>query len=525
MFASAERRPTTANTRSIPSPKTRTTSGRSSAWRSASSAPSLWHGMATGLRLSRPAVSQPGDAAELEADRVADAVLRGNRVSVGQPAGAAVHRLCAACEGEPPQDDEARVHARRESAGPAFAAADPTPTGAGQALPEALRAEFEPRFGSRFDDVRLHTGASAARSAQQLQARAYTYGRDLVFGAGEYAPTSARGRHLIAHELTHVVQQSRGGAAPMLQRKGLGGPLDLQPDVCVSVPWLSDPACASKAADICAATPGLPGCTAVCKVFDCHKPNVPKTACPDGWRAAGSKNFAGQCCRGGIDSAQACCAPDRIAPKDQRCCGPDETVSDQQCVKTKDLPPQLPGVLCPAERLTPRGDCCVPPMVLDGLRCTFRQINPPKPPDVPDVPDPPKAVAPLPFDIFFRFDRPHAGEPASALGAAATGAGKANFDALVKRLKADPTLQVQLTGRASPPGADSYNLDLGDRRARMLASALASAGVGGARIADPPDATLGDGCTQLGVGLVSCGETGATGEADQEVRARLFQRP
>ena len=67
-------------------------------------------------------------------------------------------------------------------------------------------------MGSDLGDVRVHTGASAARSAQALNARAYTLGSDVHFGAGQYQPDNHAGRHLIAHELTHVLQQRQGGA-------------------------------------------------------------------------------------------------------------------------------------------------------------------------------------------------------------------------------------------------------------------------------------------------------------------------
>jgi hypothetical protein len=72
---------------------------------------------------------------------------------------------------------------------------------------------MEPRFGHSFADVRIHTDARAASSAAAVQAYAYTVGRDVVFGAGMYSPTTPQGRRLIAHELAHVVQQE-GAADP-----------------------------------------------------------------------------------------------------------------------------------------------------------------------------------------------------------------------------------------------------------------------------------------------------------------------
>jgi hypothetical protein len=83
------------------------------------------------------------------------------------------------------------------------------------------RSFFEPRFGCSFADVRLHSDDAAARSAAQLEARAYTMGRDIWFGAGQHRPDTLEGQRLIAHELTHVVQQRRlaAGVLPPVQRE------------------------------------------------------------------------------------------------------------------------------------------------------------------------------------------------------------------------------------------------------------------------------------------------------------------
>lgn len=84
--------------------------------------------------------------------------------------------------------------------------------GRGQALAEPVREFFDQRFGHDFGYVRIHTDAHAAELADAIQARAFAVGRDVVFGAGEFAPETSRGRKLLAHELTHVVQQERGAA-------------------------------------------------------------------------------------------------------------------------------------------------------------------------------------------------------------------------------------------------------------------------------------------------------------------------
>lgn len=88
--------------------------------------------------------------------------------------------------------------------------------GGGRPLPETERAFFEPRFGVDFSSVRVHEGGQAAQMARSIQAKAFTVGRDVVFGSGQYSPGSSQGRKLLAHELTHVVQQG-GGRSGKLQ--------------------------------------------------------------------------------------------------------------------------------------------------------------------------------------------------------------------------------------------------------------------------------------------------------------------
>jgi len=79
----------------------------------------------------------------------------------------------------------------------------------GVPLSAPVRATFDPRFGRDFSQVRVHTDARAAAAAAAIEARAFTVGRHIVFGAGEFAPDRPEGTHLLAHELTHVVQQDQ----------------------------------------------------------------------------------------------------------------------------------------------------------------------------------------------------------------------------------------------------------------------------------------------------------------------------
>gem|GEM_PF-5737962 len=79
----------------------------------------------------------------------------------------------------------------------------------GQPLDSKVRVPMEARFGHDFSRVRVHDGAKAAESARAINARAYTAGHEIVFAAGAFAPGRDAGERLLAHELTHVVQQSR----------------------------------------------------------------------------------------------------------------------------------------------------------------------------------------------------------------------------------------------------------------------------------------------------------------------------
>jgi Domain of unknown function (DUF4157) len=86
-------------------------------------------------------------------------------------------------------------------------------SGGGSPLDSSTRSLMEQRLGHDFTDVRIHTGEKADESARSINARAYTVGTDVVFGSGHYAPDSATGQRVLAHELTHVVQQKAGPVA------------------------------------------------------------------------------------------------------------------------------------------------------------------------------------------------------------------------------------------------------------------------------------------------------------------------
>jgi hypothetical protein len=91
----------------------------------------------------------------------------------------------------------------------------------GHPLDRTTAADMQMRFGHNFAQVRVHTGRRASESARSISALAYTVGEDIVFGAGGYAPSAESGRHLLAHELAHVVQQRAGLAETRHSGDGL----------------------------------------------------------------------------------------------------------------------------------------------------------------------------------------------------------------------------------------------------------------------------------------------------------------
>lgn len=175
-------------------------------------------------------ISKPGDEYEQEADYVSEQVMRmpdphAHRKTPGHAPiersglnGVAGSGLIQRSDSGRPLDEDERVEDERVQA-EAQPGATPTVSaetasgiqslrGGGQSLPERTRSFFEPRFGFDLRNVKIHDDSEAARLADNVGARAFTIGRDVVFGRGEYRPDTADGMRLMAHELTHVVQQS-----------------------------------------------------------------------------------------------------------------------------------------------------------------------------------------------------------------------------------------------------------------------------------------------------------------------------
>jgi hypothetical protein len=147
----------------------------------------------TGKIQARLTVGPVGDRYEREADRVAEQVSRADGSF------------------EAGSDLESHLAAHK---------------GSGSPLPDDARAYMEPRFGADFSGVRVHTDSEAVQMNHELSAQAFTHGQDVYFGAGRYEPDTTAGKRLLAHELTHVVQQTgtqvQRQPEPSVQRVDLG---------------------------------------------------------------------------------------------------------------------------------------------------------------------------------------------------------------------------------------------------------------------------------------------------------------
>ena len=159
------------------------------------------------------AISQPDDPYEQEADQVAEQVMRmpdpaaqvQRKCAFGGIAGPAGE--CEACAARRIALQRRSIDSTSESSAPPIVN-EVLKSESGTSLDSATRSFMESRFGYDFSQVQVHTDAQASRSAQSVNALAYTVGSNVVFREGQYTPGTTEGKRLLAHELTHVVQQS-----------------------------------------------------------------------------------------------------------------------------------------------------------------------------------------------------------------------------------------------------------------------------------------------------------------------------
>ncbi|HEV7745424.1 MAG TPA: DUF4157 domain-containing protein [Pyrinomonadaceae bacterium] len=173
----------------------------------------LWQSLATRAGAIQPklTVSQVNDPQEREADRIADGVTQ--MPQAGKSLDTSASRATDAGRVQL----KSRQGAGEDSANSAPPIVHETLNAPGRPLDRETRSFMEDRFDTDFGHVQVHTGARAEDSARAVNAHAYTVGSDIVFAA-PYSPTNAVGRKLLAHELTHVVQQQ---GVPSVQRMTL----------------------------------------------------------------------------------------------------------------------------------------------------------------------------------------------------------------------------------------------------------------------------------------------------------------
>ncbi|WP_445456148.1 eCIS core domain-containing protein [Flavobacterium sp. HNIBRBA15423] len=175
-------------------------------------------------------IDTTNDSYEVEADNMANKVMRMTEPSqqnVSQT-GALVQRKCTACE----QEEKIQKKSLAENITPFIQCSSPegggqasshiesqinSSRGGGSSLDSQTKSFMENRFGVDFSDVKIHTGSQAVQMSRELNAQAFTVGNDIYFNEGKYSPNSDSGKHLLAHELTHTVQQS-GGIGKKVQR-------------------------------------------------------------------------------------------------------------------------------------------------------------------------------------------------------------------------------------------------------------------------------------------------------------------
>jgi hypothetical protein len=439
---------------------------------------------------AQPVIGSRSDALEREADAVADQALR--------------DRTPAQAQADP-------------GAGVADAAAP-----GGAPLPQPVRDDFELRFGHGFGKVRVHADGAAAAAARAVQARAFAFGSDIVFGANEYAPATAQGRRLLAHELAHVVQQGASDAGPavpprpMLQRQPKqSSDKDSWkrdwiphfkpefPDLPLDVPGTQDMVKA------CKEMPWLPGCGLLGKIYPLDKPPASSTLCPSGYHASTSTAFKDVCCKDNqVETAAVCCPPHRIG--DDRCCAEGEISVGGHCTKA---PPIEPGQFCLPGQKAPSGECCIAPKVPGPFGC--------------QDPAPGKVPPPLVFDTFvdyyeirFKQGEPRAGQSFDS----ALAEDRSQLDRAIAALKVDFSTGVQLIANASLEGSAADNLGLTDRRLAAVRAEMADVSW---KIRDPLPPLVGTAGCLGSWGAYSCGSKYADQtkirDRDRNVTLRLFR--
>jgi flagellar motor protein MotB len=442
-------------------------------------------------------INQPNDIYEQEADAMAEKVMQPgdhlqNQNTFFKPSVSGVQRKCAHCE------EEEKKQVQRKETDVTTTASSKTEnyissiSGNGNKLSPDERHFFEPKLGSDLSNVRIHTGSQANESAKSINALAYTHENNIVFADNQYQPSTDSGKKLLAHELTHVMQQSQN-IAPAIQRQP-GDNADANADenakqnveknevvkkleedsffkklekkvkdeikdAIKHAPEKITEAILDKIIDSTVTDPqynaGLKkAAEAIIKTITNQKPaSTSKCDAIPGYHEGGSKDFKGQCCTGSFESAQTCCPKDKFAPNNEfsNCCNANEVVNAAgKCEKIQAVDPTT---ICVAPgKKDSLGKCCMPPFeVIDGFCATPTPKEEPKPP---------------PFSLKFTIG---VIDDYNIDDSLINSRQKPHFEEVKKQIhqfmEACPASMITITGFADKPGTEEHNMDLGQHRA------------------------------------------------------------
>lgn len=416
---------------------------------------------------SKLAIGASNDPLEREADRVADQVL-------AMPTNSNIGRT-------PPRIQRLTGQPAGK-ADTAPASVDRVLSSSGRSLQPALRQDMEQRFRHDFSQVRVHSGAAAEQSARDVSAHAYTAGHHVVFGAGQFAPGASAGRRLLAHELTHVVQQSGNVSdkihrqpdddkkkpsskigrelnkneifqkLPKFARDKILEEIDKAPETITKVVL-------DKIIDLAPIDSKLKeglkkAGEAIIATIKGRKPASFSKCDIPGFHEGTSSTYKGMCCRGTTESEIACCPKDKFAPNNlfSHCCKANEFVNAEgKCAKH---PPFDPSSICifPGKK-DALGQCCRPPKDVIGGTC----VLPPKP-----KPKQPAQPLSLKFTIGVIDDY-------NIDESIINSRQKSHFDEvknqIIQFMETCPASMITIVGFTDKPGTEKHNLDLGQRRA------------------------------------------------------------
>jgi outer membrane protein OmpA-like peptidoglycan-associated protein len=188
----------------------------------------MLYGKANHVVQPKLTINTPGDIYEQEADAMADRVMRMSSNETAKPVtgliGKSLQRKCAHCEEEEKKKPIMRKTEAGSNAGmsvsSSFASSLNASKGSGLPLPQGTRSFMENALKADFSNVRIHSDTRANEMSCDIHAKAFTYGKDVYFNNGQFAPESNVGKKLIAHELIHVLQQTGCGISGTINKVG-----------------------------------------------------------------------------------------------------------------------------------------------------------------------------------------------------------------------------------------------------------------------------------------------------------------